>query len=103
MKTDEKGYFTKMNKASTILMTFFSHILYHMHKSDVNVDGCLYNTVCPTPYRPVRIITEMPGLVASGTPCNNYSIMESSLKIGHIKIELAISNSKTVTVPTIKV
>jgi hypothetical protein len=77
MKTDEKGYFTKMNNASTILMTFFSHILHHMHKSDVNVDGFHYNI--------------------------NYSIMESSLTIGHTKIELVIGNSKTVTVPTIKV
>jgi hypothetical protein len=77
MKTAEKGYFTEMNESSTILMTFFSHILYHMHKSDVNVDGCHYDI--------------------------NYTITESSLTIGHTKIELVISNSKTVTVPTIKV
>jgi hypothetical protein len=60
MKTDEQRYFTKMNKASKILTTFFSHILYHTHKSDINVDGCHYNI--------------------------NYSIMESSLTISHTKI-----------------
>jgi len=72
-----RGILQKVNAASTILMTFCSHILYHMHKSHVNVDGCHYNI--------------------------DYSIMESSLTTGHTKIELVISNSKTVTVPTINI
>jgi len=72
-----RGILQKVNAASTILMTFCSHILYYMHKSDVNVDGCHYNI--------------------------NYSIMESSLTIGRTKIKLVIGNSKTVTVPTTKV
>ena len=72
-----RGILQKVNLASTILVKFCSHILYHMHKSDVNVNGCHYNI--------------------------NYSIMESSLTIGRTKIELVISYSKTVAVPTIKV